>query len=314
VNRGSIEYKLAGMTIQKSGELEVTALKGRVGASVRGLDLGQALDKEMQSFLYQLWLDKGIIIFRDCPVTPEQHIEFSRYFGELEIHPIESLRVKGNDELNQLPPRSALPPPINYYDGMPRSNRIHWHSDMMYTIFPTRGAVLRVIELPAESGETAWVDTALAYECLSDVRKATIENLEARFSFTQEGDEVLFGRSWTSFRREGERSVKYQTFPDVVHKIVAEHPQSGRKSLNLSPLFLKNIIGMNDVDSFELLSQLVDHCLQEEFRYLHHWHQNDIALWDNLRTFHSAYGTVPGVKRIAQRTTLKNTGSVGRLL
>ncbi len=299
---------------QEDVGLEILPLKGELGAIVCGLDMSAGLNKDTGEFLNQLWLDKGLILFRNCPVTPEQHIELSQNFGELEIHPLTALRVPGNDELIQLPPKGKLPAPACYYDDVVRSNRIHWHSDMMYTTYPTRGALLRVLEIPEEAGETGYIDTALAYDGLPKEMQDKIENLEAVHSFIEEGDGVLFGKHWKTFRREGERSVKYETFPDVVHKIVSVHPKSGRKSLNLSPLNLRYVLGMDAADSEVLLRYLVDHCLQDEYRYVHHWQANDIILWDNLRTFHSAYGIVPGAKRLAQRTTLKNIGADGHLL
>ena len=71
---------------------------------------------------------------------------------------------------------------------------------------------------------------------------------------------------------------------------------------------------MGEEESHTLLTELVDHCLKDEYRYLHDWEQNDIVLWDNLRTWHCAYGIYPGVKRLAQRTTIKNEGKRGREL
>lgn len=299
---------------QEELSLEISALKGDLGAIVCGLDMKDGLDEKTGEFLNQLWLDKGLILFRDCPVTAEQHIELSRNFGELEIHPLTAIRVPGNDELIQLPPKGNLPPPACHYDNVVRSNRIHWHSDMMYTTYPTRGALLRILEIPDEAGETGFIDTALAYDGLSSKIQGKIENLDAVHSFIMEGDDVLFGKHWKSFRREGEQSVKYETFPDVVHDVVSVHPKSGRKSLNLSPLNLRYVLGMGSSESHKLLTDLVNHCLQDDFRYEHHWQPNDIILYDNLRTFHSAYGIVPGANRLAQRTTLKNIGADGRVL
>ena len=302
------------MITQEDVGLKVSPLKGDLGAVVRGLDMSCGIDKNTEEFLVELWLDKGLILFDDCPVTAEQHIELSRCFGELEIHPLTALRVPGNDELIQLPPKGNLPPPACHYDDVVRSNRIHWHSDMMYTTYPTRGALLRVLEIPEEAGETGYIDTALAYDGLAKDMQDKIENLDAVHSFIEEGDGVLYGKHWKTFRRDGERSVKYETFPDVVHSIVSVHPQSGRKSLNLSPLNLRYVLGMDTTESDELLRYLVDHCLQDAYRYVHHWQPNQIILWDNLRTFHSAYGIVPGAKRLAQRTTLKNIGADGYVL
>ena len=229
--------------------LEVSPLKGDLGAIVEGLNVADGIDQKTGKFLAELWQGKGLILFKNCPVTPQQHIELSRCFGQLEIHPLAAIRVPGNEELVQLPPKGTLPPPVCYYDDVARSNRIHWHSDMMYTTHPTRGALLRLLEIPEEAGETGFIDTALAYDGLSTEIKNEIENLEAVHSFVEEGDSVVYGKHWEKFRREGERSVKYETFPDVVHRIVSVHPKTGRKSLNLSPLNLRYVLGIDSAKS-----------------------------------------------------------------
>ena len=290
-------------------------LSKTIGMAVDGLDLNRAIEPDIQAYIYDLWLKRGLLRFRGgSEVSPEQHIRLSRCFGELELHPLKELRLPNNPELILLPPRGKRAPPINYYDGEARVGRIHWHSDMIYTTRPTRGSLLHVVEVPEEGGQTAWIDTALAYDYLPADLKSDIQHLEARFGFNVEGDTIRFGRNWETFRTEGERSINYSTFPDVAHPLVTEHPITKRKALTISPLHIQGIIGMNSQRSDALINTLVNHCLQDRFRYIHQWKRGDIVLWDNLRTLHCAYGTPPGLKRRAHRTTLRNDYTQGRTL
>jgi len=57
-----------------------------LGAEVTGLDLAQPLDQATLQAIEDLFHQRGVIVFRDQHLTEEQHIAFSRRFGDLEIH------------------------------------------------------------------------------------------------------------------------------------------------------------------------------------------------------------------------------------
>ena len=63
-----------------------------------------------------------------------------------------------------------------------------------------------------------------------------------------------------------------------------------------------------------LLEGLVAHATDPRFAYIHDWERDDMVLWDNWRTMHSALGTPPGCNRVVQRTTLRGERATGRLL
>ena len=70
-----------------------------LGTEIRGLDLAQPLDEASFRALEELFHDLGVIVFRDQRLSEEQHIAFSRRFGELEIH-IAKQYVKGSHPEN----------------------------------------------------------------------------------------------------------------------------------------------------------------------------------------------------------------------
>jgi len=67
--------------------LEIRPLSPSIGAEVRGIDLGALPDDSTRAELDKAFTDHKVLFFRDQPITTEQHIEFCRGFGELEIHP-----------------------------------------------------------------------------------------------------------------------------------------------------------------------------------------------------------------------------------
>jgi taurine dioxygenase len=66
--------------------LELRKLSYALGAEVCGVDVAKPMSEGFFGEIYQAFLDHGILLFRDQQVTREQHIEFSRRFGELDRH------------------------------------------------------------------------------------------------------------------------------------------------------------------------------------------------------------------------------------
>lgn len=293
---------------------DVKPLPGGIGAEIVGLDLSREIEDATAEALRAAWLDAAILLFRGIGTSCERHLRLSRVFGELEPHPIETLRLPEHPEIIHLTQKKGDREQMTYaFDGEPVVGRIPFHTDLIYTTTPNRGAVLRMVEKPERGGETAWIDTAAAYDALDDATKVRIEGLEARFDFVSDLTKMRFGQqAEIEFVDSGD--VDYPEFPDVAHPLVWVHPESGRKSLCLSPVQLIDMVGFSLAEGDALLRQLVDHTLDGRFTYQHDWAVGDMILWDNWRTLHSARGTPPGCTRVVHRTTLRGDHQTGRLL
>ncbi|HSQ03285.1 MAG TPA: TauD/TfdA family dioxygenase, partial [Burkholderiales bacterium] len=66
--------------------LKLRKLSHALGAQVCDVDLAKPMSEAFFGEIYQAFLTYGILLFREQKVTREQHIEFSRRFGELDRH------------------------------------------------------------------------------------------------------------------------------------------------------------------------------------------------------------------------------------
>ena len=66
--------------------LKIRNLSYALGAEVCDVDVSKPMSEAFFGEIYQAFLEHGILLFRDQEVTREQHIEFSRRFGELDRH------------------------------------------------------------------------------------------------------------------------------------------------------------------------------------------------------------------------------------
>lgn len=294
-----------------------------IGVEVLGLDLDKPVDSETSDALYAAWQEAGIVLFRAIGTSPERQLALSRVFGELEVHPIENIRLEGYPELIWLANKDETSAPLYYYDGVPTVSRIPWHSDLVYTTTPNRGALLRMVDMPAQGGQTGWIDTAAAYEGLDAETRQLIEDKEGLFQFILNPCDMRFGKmnvERADNSQQAQEAAFYPDFPDIAHPLVWTHPESGKKSLAVSPLHLRGMLNKGDGEiqhsdeADALLHKLVNHATSGAYSYVHQWEPNDMVLWDNWRTMHCALGHPPELKRMVHRTTIAGKHAFGRVL
>ena len=282
-----------------------------IGREVLDLDVA-AIDEATARDLMGLWREAGVLLFRGVGTSPETLLKLSRCFGELEPHPIESIRMQEYPELICLTNKGGLRGPVYAFDGVPTYGRIPWHTDLAFSEMPNVGALLNMVEKASVGGQTAWLDTERAYEALDSGLKQRIEGLEVRFEFCTDLSKMKYHNPGGV--RVGASATGFPDYPPLARPLVWKHPATGRSILNIGPLNLQKIVGMEEAESDALIRTLIDAVIQPQFIYEHAWQQGDIILWDNYRMMHSAMGHPVDVIRVVHRTTLRGVAKVGRTL
>lgn len=290
---------------------KVKPLAGGVGVELSDFDLADFSQKTSDA-LREIWLEAGVVVLRGLGNSPEALLEFSRCLGELEPHPIEHFRLAGYPELILLSNEKELTGPVYEFDGIATYGRIPWHTDLAFTTTPNAGAVLRMVRKSERGGQTGWIDTAMAWEALDDEMKQRIEGLEARYIFSPDLGGMRFNKPGGKLLRSSNKALP--SFPPVAHPLVWTHPETDRRILNISTLNIQSVLGLPEAESDALIEALVEHTLQPQFQYIHEWQNNDIVAWDNRRTMHMAFGHPVGETRVVQRSTIRGTVQMGRVI
>lgn len=260
-------------------KLRVERLSNALGAEVRGLDLSRPLDQEQRRELHQLWLEHMVLLFREQDLTPEQLIDFSRNFGELERHDNYQPELRHPDHPELLIVRTTR------VDGRHVVFGQQWHSDLSYTLRPSKGSVLHCLKLPPLGGDTLFSNTAMAYDALSPAMQHIADGLEAVH-------DIANGRSHrraTAAQLEATRRRN----PPVIQPVVRSHPETGRKALFVSEWMCSGILGMPDEEGRGLMQFLCDHSVREQFTFRQQWRVGDVLVWDNRPTVHVALADYP---------------------
>jgi taurine dioxygenase len=302
-----------------STKLDVSPLSNGLafGATVTGLTRQDLLETEVRNALFDLWIEKGVLLFRG-ESSPEMHVELSRCFGELEPHPFPESADPDNPDLVKI---KYYPDDGTCYvvDGEERGGWLPWHSDLIYTDRINRGGILRPMQLPHTLGTTGFIDQIAAWERLPQSLREKIDGLHvvyvvdmdmSRHRFAHDGTTrcLRMAKSGTTIAR------RMWTYPRVIHPMVFTQSETGRKVLNVSPGFAEGIYEMGGPDGDALLREVLAYCTDASEAYVHHWREGDMVLWDNWRVLHCASGVLPEQTRVMQRTTIKGDYALGRKL
>lgn len=272
-------------------------LSHALGAEVCDADVSKPMSEQRFGEIYRAFLDHNILLFRNQDITREQHIEFSRRFGELDRHDaLPRDRHPDHPEILLVTnePKPGGQPADTKYTGR------QWHSDLSFTLVPSLGSLLRCVSIPDVGGDTMFTNMYLAYESLSDGMKKLIADLHGvHFSGT---------RKIVDLSKEREEEQKRIT-PPVAQPVVRVHPETGRKALYIGEK-VKRFDGMTEDESRPLIAFLCRHATRPEFMYRHQWRKNDIVAWDNRCTMHMALGDFDETqRRHMERTTVLGTPS-----
>jgi taurine dioxygenase len=276
--------------------IELRPLSYAVGAEVRGVDLAAPLPEADWQAVHEAFLQYGVLLFRGRRITREQHIAFSRRFGELDRH--ESLpldRDATHPELLMVT-NDAKP------DGSPSNSRYTgqlWHSDMSFTLAPALGSLLRAVAVPPVGGDTLFANMYVAYETLSAGMKRLVEDLHGIHHSERKNSGL--SAQWEAENR--------RLNPPVAQPVVRVHPETGRKALYIGEK-VKCFEGMTPEESQPIIEFLLRHATRPQFVYRHQWQPDDLLIWDNRCTAHLALGDYDQRhRRHLERTTVLGTAS-----
>jgi taurine dioxygenase len=277
--------------------IQIRPLSDVLGAEVIGADLARFDDDEQYACIHQALLDYGVLAIRNQHITPEQHIAFSRRFGELEIHVLDQFLLPDHPEILRISNKTVNGEAIGLQDA---GNE--WHTDLSYQTYPALGSLLYALEIPPRGGDTLFASLYAAYDALTDAMKARLEGLRATHSYTPYHERSQHKASGQT--RSDLTDVQKAQVPEISHPLVRTHPETGRKALYLSPGLTLGIEGLNEAGQ-ALLKMLNEHATQPAFTYRHRWKLHDVLFWDNRCTIHLATGYDPQYTRHMHRTTIK---------
>jgi taurine dioxygenase len=275
---------------------EVRAFDAVVGAEIVGIDLAKPLNDADFARVHRAHLDYGVVVFRDQRLTPEQHIAFSRRFGELQIHVLRQFLLANHPEVFIISNIVENGQPVGLGDAGK-----FWHSDLSYKDTPSLGSMLYAQELPSEGGDTLFSCQYAAYDSLPTELRQALEGKRAAHSYLAKYDDEVF----SGIRRPTLTPEQIAEVKPAIHPVFRTHPETGRKGVFVNENFTTHILGLPEDESRAILQELFAYSARPEITYRHQWQDNDLVFWDNRALQHLATGCPSHLRRRMHRTTIQ---------
>src|SRR5271166_3965995 len=278
----------------------VTKSGAACGAEI-AVDLAQDINEATFQEIERAFHENIVVVFRRQNLSNERHIEFSRRFGELEVHIVKKYLLPGYPEILLI---SNIRDERGEHIGLADAG-FTWHTDTSYRRRPSRCSLLYAKEVPQRGGQplgdTVFANTIAAYEALPTSMKRRVDGLRAIHRYSAR-------RRVADSPRPKLTADQLEETPDIAHPIVRTHPYTGWKSLYVTAGECVGIEGIPDDEAVDLIAELDAHCVRPEFLYRHKWQVGDLLMWDNATSMHLAICdyALPE-RRLMHRTTVIGT-------
>jgi len=286
---------VAGLPMPEFRRIGVTPLTGACGCEITGVDLSRPLDDAVLLEVMKAFEHFLVIMFRDQDLTPDQHKQFSRYFGELTELPQAPI-YSGHSDMQEV--RREAHEPVSVVPFT------RFHTDSPFLATPPKCMVMRALDVPRFGGDTAFSNMYLAYESLSDGLKEVLSRLQVVYS----GKDI-----WSrNAKLDPDKQLRLRKEPhgftedqlENIHPAVRSHPVTGRKALYVTNAYFKRFVGWSDEDSQGLLAYLatIPYRLQLQCRI--RWERDTVIVWDNRFLQHCGIHDYDNERRHLVRTTM----------
>jgi taurine dioxygenase len=266
--------------------MRITKLTGALGAVIEDVRLESIDDHDFKE-LHDALLAHQVVFLPGQNLSEDGQRALAHRFGTPSVFPI-SKHLGSTEFLGHIEDSAESPPDA---DG--------WHTDITWIEAPPKIAILCGLEIPAYGGDTMWADLYGAYDRLSEPMKRVVSDLKVWHS---QGDGF-----WAAVGRKMQNEVVADLrshFPGAEHPLVRLHPETGKRALFVAGGFMQSIVGMHPQESEWMLDWLRARVDDPNVQVRWHWHEGDVAIWDERCTNHRALSDHYPQNRHMRRCTI----------
>jgi alpha-ketoglutarate-dependent taurine dioxygenase len=242
-----------------------------LGVELTGFDISQPCSPDEQAELRALFCEHHLLLVRGQDVTADDQSRFVGYFGPLHV------RADGMRETyvtNITEERGAAP--------RTGTARLIWHQDGTYGLRPGIATSLWAQEVAPDSVPTLFANAVRALDRMPPDLRVRIEPLHV--VHLRDTEEERTDYRW---REENvPADARPGRFLRHEHPIVYQMPHTDQQTILVNELLTSHVAELTRDESEELIQELFAVIYADDNVYTHHWHTNDVIIWDNMALQH----------------------------
>ncbi|KAI0029246.1 hypothetical protein K488DRAFT_88912 [Vararia minispora EC-137] len=236
---------------------------------------------------------RGVVFFERQDITLDQQKQLALRMGRLSGAPASSglHRHPISESTGELGADTSV---ISSEGGIARGGVVEdtraskgWHSDITFEHIPAAFSILKMHTLPPLGGDTLWASAYEAYDRLSPAFATFLEGLTALHSAPFFLDQARA----MGIPIQDPRGSPENTGSELmaIHPVVRTHPITNYKALFVNASFTTRILELHPDESAAVLAYLARHISENhDLQVRYRWAKDDVAIWDNRATLHTA--------------------------
>ena len=309
--------------------LTVTDLRDDLnfGSVVRGVNWDALDDENTRQQLRDLFVERGLIIFKDMEPSAKMQVALSRVFGPLKDHPTSTTprdEETGADAVGVIDMHYDPNAEDDIYgggevevEGEVLTRFSPWHFDHCYNDELNYAGVLRSPVSAPEKGRTGFMDGIESYRQFPAELRNRIEGKNVIYTLDTRLGEMRYGVNFKIIGSEialtAELLKEVAIFPRAMHPAVWTR-KSGEKVLHVGSWMAFGVENDETPEGDQLLDDVckqVNEMGKGSSAYWHEWSPTDMVIWDNHRMLHAVEGCDPKYERHTIRSTIKGDYDLG---
>ena len=272
--------------------MHIEPFASTLGAQVTDISLASLTDAAFDA-IEAAWHEHAVLVFPGQTLSDEDHLAFTRRFGQLEKG-LKRSSSAGLGRISNVSSEGKVVAAEHIQARFQRGN-MEWHSDSSYKRIGAKASILAAHVVPDDGGETEWADMRSAYDALDADLREFLDDKVAVHSYR-------FSHSWHG-GLEILNADELDDLPPVEHPVVRTHPDTGRKNLFVGR-HASHILGEDVETSRQLLRELTANGAQPPRTLKHAWQPGDIVIWDNRCVLHRGHPWPAEQARVMARSTV----------
>ncbi|KAK1215836.1 hypothetical protein PQX77_021537 [Marasmius sp. AFHP31] len=236
---------------------------------------------------------RGVVFFSNQDITIDQQRRLGERMGKLSGNP-ESSGLHKHPISEDTPELGAEISVISSMGGIAQAGNhkslrasMGWHADISFEKVPSDYAILKMHTVPETGGDTLWASGYEAYDRLSPAFQRFLEGLTA----VHNADFFIEHALKAGLKIQDPRGSPENTGSDLtaIHPVIRTHPVTGFKTLYINRTFTTHIVELSPDESDDIVEYLARHISENhDLQVRYKWSKNDVAIWDNRSSFHTA--------------------------